>query len=208
MINAWNKQFIVEVRVSIKRWLNGRPSHFHFTKPVSLCKKFGRPCFKMILIWPRTDPPRGKYLLKLYEYNMALPHLGIFFCLCAAGTPVYIRVSWGEEWHPRTPAVEEISRTNSRDSGASSQQQVHTFRPKLLPSLFTHHPVGFFFLFQSCFTLNKRRVSLLHCRYKSSQKEVNWSKLKKPIYLSNKGSKFSDWSATWAGYLISKVSLP
>uniref|UniRef100_A0A3P9LDR2 Serine/threonine-protein kinase ATR n=1 Tax=Oryzias latipes TaxID=8090 RepID=A0A3P9LDR2_ORYLA len=41
--------------------------------------------------------------------------------------------------------------------------------------------------------------------YKSSQKEVNWSKLKKPIYLSNKGSKFSDWSATWAGYLISKV---
>ncbi|KAF6726268.1 Serine/threonine-protein kinase ATR [Oryzias melastigma] len=45
----------------------------------------------------------------------------------------------------------------------------------------------------------------LKSRYKSSQKEVNWSKLKKPIYLSNKGSKFSDWSATWAGYLISKV---
>ncbi|XP_011488483.1 serine/threonine-protein kinase ATR isoform X2 [Oryzias latipes] len=45
----------------------------------------------------------------------------------------------------------------------------------------------------------------LNSRYKSSQKEVNWSKLKKPIYLSNKGSKFSDWSATWAGYLISKV---
>uniref|UniRef100_A0A3B3YIZ0 Serine/threonine-protein kinase ATR n=1 Tax=Poecilia mexicana TaxID=48701 RepID=A0A3B3YIZ0_9TELE len=41
--------------------------------------------------------------------------------------------------------------------------------------------------------------------YKSSQKEVNWSKVKKPVYLSNRGSKFSDWSATWAGYLISKV---
>uniref|UniRef100_A0A7N8WRQ2 Serine/threonine-protein kinase ATR n=1 Tax=Mastacembelus armatus TaxID=205130 RepID=A0A7N8WRQ2_9TELE len=45
----------------------------------------------------------------------------------------------------------------------------------------------------------------LSSRYKSSQKEVNWSKLKKPVYLSNRGSKFSDWSATWAGYLISKV---
>uniref|UniRef100_A0A3B4AQY2 Serine/threonine-protein kinase ATR n=1 Tax=Periophthalmus magnuspinnatus TaxID=409849 RepID=A0A3B4AQY2_9GOBI len=45
----------------------------------------------------------------------------------------------------------------------------------------------------------------LSSRYKSSQKEVNWSKLKKPIYLSNRGSKFSDWAATWAGYLISKV---
>ncbi|RVE57450.1 hypothetical protein OJAV_G00216500 [Oryzias javanicus] len=45
----------------------------------------------------------------------------------------------------------------------------------------------------------------LNSRYKSSQKAVNWSKLKKPFYLSNKGSKFSDWSATWAGYLISKV---
>lgn len=161
--------------------------------------------------WSSFDP-----VLLLQEENIYLScmntiwpcHTWVYFCLCAAGTPVYIRVSWGEEWHPRTPAVEEISRTNSRDSGASSQQQVHTFRPKLLPSLFTHHPVGFFFLFQSCFTLNKRRVSLLHCRYKSSQKEVNWSKLKKPIYLSNKGSKFSDWSATWAGYLISKVSLP
>lgn len=48
--------------------------------------------------------------------------------------------------------------------------------------------------------------STLTCRYKSSQKEVNWSKLKKPVYLSNRGSKFSDWSATWAGYLISKVN--
>lgn len=49
-------------------------------------------------------------------------------------------------------------------------------------------------------------LHLIHYRYKSSQKEVNWSKLKKPVYLSNRGSKFSDWSATWAGYLISKVS--
>lgn len=48
--------------------------------------------------------------------------------------------------------------------------------------------------------------SLTTFRYKSSQKEVNWSKLKKPVYLSKRGSKFSDWSATWAGYLISKVS--
>lgn len=45
----------------------------------------------------------------------------------------------------------------------------------------------------------------LSSRYKSSQKAVNWLKLKKPIYLSNRGSKFSDWAATWAGYLISKV---
>ncbi|KAK5917220.1 hypothetical protein CgunFtcFv8_012127 [Champsocephalus gunnari] len=45
----------------------------------------------------------------------------------------------------------------------------------------------------------------LNSRYKSSRKEVNWSKLKKPVYLSKRGSKFSDWSATWAGYLISKV---
>ncbi|XP_056151597.1 serine/threonine-protein kinase ATR [Lampris incognitus] len=45
----------------------------------------------------------------------------------------------------------------------------------------------------------------LNSRYKSSQKVVNWSKLKKPVYLSNRGSKFSDWSATWASYLISKV---
>ncbi|XP_053507281.1 serine/threonine-protein kinase ATR [Ictalurus furcatus] len=45
----------------------------------------------------------------------------------------------------------------------------------------------------------------LNSRYKSSQKVVNWSRLTKPIYLSNRGSKFSDWSASWAGYLISKV---
>ncbi|XP_030212900.1 serine/threonine-protein kinase ATR [Gadus morhua] len=45
----------------------------------------------------------------------------------------------------------------------------------------------------------------LNSRYKSSQKVVNWSKMKKPVYLSSRGNKFSDWSATWAGYLISKV---
>ncbi|XP_063067093.1 serine/threonine-protein kinase ATR [Engraulis encrasicolus] len=45
----------------------------------------------------------------------------------------------------------------------------------------------------------------LNSKYKSSQKVVDWSKLKKPIYLSNSGSNFSDWSSTWAGYLISKV---
>ncbi|XP_053567639.1 serine/threonine-protein kinase ATR [Bombina bombina] len=45
----------------------------------------------------------------------------------------------------------------------------------------------------------------LNTRYKSSQKAVNWSKMKKPIYLSKLGSNFADWSATWAGYLITKV---
>ncbi|TST47705.1 Serine/threonine-protein kinase ATR [Bagarius yarrelli] len=45
----------------------------------------------------------------------------------------------------------------------------------------------------------------LNSRYKSSQKVLNWSRLTKPIYLTNRGRKFSDWSATWAGYLISKV---
>ncbi|XP_055785850.1 serine/threonine-protein kinase ATR isoform X2 [Salvelinus fontinalis] len=45
----------------------------------------------------------------------------------------------------------------------------------------------------------------LNSRYKSSQKVVNWYKVKKPVYLSSRGTKFSDWSATWAGYLISKV---
>ncbi|XP_077417783.1 serine/threonine-protein kinase ATR isoform X2 [Vanacampus margaritifer] len=45
----------------------------------------------------------------------------------------------------------------------------------------------------------------LSSRYKSSQKEANWSELKKPIYLSNRGGKFSEWAATWAAYLISKV---
>ncbi|XP_076837125.1 serine/threonine-protein kinase ATR isoform X2 [Brachyhypopomus gauderio] len=45
----------------------------------------------------------------------------------------------------------------------------------------------------------------LNSRYKSSQKVVDWSRVTKPIYLSSRGSKFSDWSATWAGYLISKV---
>ncbi|KAM6960680.1 serine/threonine-protein kinase ATR [Aplochiton taeniatus] len=45
----------------------------------------------------------------------------------------------------------------------------------------------------------------LNSRYKSSQQVVNWAMLQKPVYLSRRGSKFSDWSATWAGYLISKV---
>ncbi|KAL8187826.1 UNVERIFIED_CONTAM: hypothetical protein K2H54_056449, partial [Gekko kuhli] len=42
-------------------------------------------------------------------------------------------------------------------------------------------------------------------RYKSYQKVVNWSKVKKPIYLSKLGKNFAEWSATWAGYLITKV---
>lgn len=45
----------------------------------------------------------------------------------------------------------------------------------------------------------------LNTRYKSSQKAVNWSKMKKPIYLSKLGNSFAEWSATWAGYLITKV---
>ncbi|KAM8952244.1 serine/threonine-protein kinase ATR isoform 2-T2 [Pelodytes ibericus] len=45
----------------------------------------------------------------------------------------------------------------------------------------------------------------LNTRYKSSQKAMNWSKMKKPIYLSKYGNNFPDWSATWAGYLITKV---
>ncbi|XP_043927908.1 serine/threonine-protein kinase ATR [Protopterus annectens] len=43
----------------------------------------------------------------------------------------------------------------------------------------------------------------LNTRYKSSQKTINWSKIKKPIYRI--GSNFAEWSATWAGYLITKV---
>ncbi|XP_062988227.1 serine/threonine-protein kinase ATR [Elgaria multicarinata webbii] len=45
----------------------------------------------------------------------------------------------------------------------------------------------------------------LNTRYKSYQKAVNWSKVKKPIYLSKLGKNFAEWSATWAGYLITKV---
>ncbi|XP_071608255.1 serine/threonine-protein kinase ATR [Heliangelus exortis] len=45
----------------------------------------------------------------------------------------------------------------------------------------------------------------LKTRYKSYQKAVNWSKMKKPIYLSKLGYNFAEWSATWAGYLITKV---
>ncbi|XP_072852125.2 serine/threonine-protein kinase ATR [Pogona vitticeps] len=45
----------------------------------------------------------------------------------------------------------------------------------------------------------------LNTRYKSYQKAANWSKVKKPIYLSKLGKNFTEWSATWAGYLITKV---
>ncbi|XP_032120263.1 serine/threonine-protein kinase ATR isoform X4 [Sapajus apella] len=45
----------------------------------------------------------------------------------------------------------------------------------------------------------------LNTRYKSSQKSTDWSGVKKPIYLSKLGSNFAEWSATWAGYLITKV---
>ncbi|XP_073435201.1 serine/threonine-protein kinase ATR isoform X1 [Dendrobates tinctorius] len=45
----------------------------------------------------------------------------------------------------------------------------------------------------------------LNTRYKSSRKAVNWTSIKKPIYLSRLGNNFADWSACWAGYLITKV---
>uniref|UniRef100_A0A8C4KZC6 Serine/threonine-protein kinase ATR n=1 Tax=Equus asinus asinus TaxID=83772 RepID=A0A8C4KZC6_EQUAS len=45
----------------------------------------------------------------------------------------------------------------------------------------------------------------LNTRYKSSQKSTDWSEVKKPIYLSKLGNKFAEWSASWAGYLITKV---
>ncbi|XP_072266233.1 serine/threonine-protein kinase ATR [Pyxicephalus adspersus] len=45
----------------------------------------------------------------------------------------------------------------------------------------------------------------LNTRYKSSRKAINWTKIKKPIYLSKLGDNFADWSACWAGYLITKV---
>ncbi|XP_068136880.1 serine/threonine-protein kinase ATR isoform X2 [Hyperolius riggenbachi] len=45
----------------------------------------------------------------------------------------------------------------------------------------------------------------LNTRYKSSRKTVNWFKIKKPIYLSKLGNNFADWSASWAGYLTTKV---
>lgn len=138
---------------------------------------------------------------------MALPHLGIFLFVRGRNSCLYSSVVRGgvtpQDAGCGGDFQNKFKRFWSLISTAGSHLQTQTF------TLFIHPPsCWFFFLFQSCFTLNKRRVSLLHCRYKSSQKEVNWSKLKKPIYLSNKGSKFSDWSATWAGYLISKVSLP
>ncbi|MGH0119838.1 UNVERIFIED_CONTAM: hypothetical protein FKN15_043271 [Acipenser sinensis] len=45
----------------------------------------------------------------------------------------------------------------------------------------------------------------LNSRYKSTQKVLNWSKIKKPIYLSSLGSNFAEWSAMWAGYLVTNV---
>ncbi|XP_008156798.2 serine/threonine-protein kinase ATR [Eptesicus fuscus] len=45
----------------------------------------------------------------------------------------------------------------------------------------------------------------LNTRYKSSQKSTDWSGVKKPIYLSKLGNNFAEWSASWAGYLITKV---
>ncbi|MGH0145669.1 UNVERIFIED_CONTAM: hypothetical protein FKN15_015304 [Acipenser sinensis] len=45
----------------------------------------------------------------------------------------------------------------------------------------------------------------LNSRYKSTQKALNWSKIKKPIYLSSLVSNFAEWSATWAGYLVTNV---
>lgn len=47
--------------------------------------------------------------------------------------------------------------------------------------------------------------NFLNYRYKSSQKSTDWSGVKKPIYLSKLGNNFAEWSASWAGYLITKV---
>ncbi|GCC38565.1 hypothetical protein chiPu_0017080 [Chiloscyllium punctatum] len=45
----------------------------------------------------------------------------------------------------------------------------------------------------------------LNTRYKSSQKTCNWVSIKKPFYLGKHDRNFAEWSATWAGYLITKV---
>uniref|UniRef100_A0A4W3HYM3 Serine/threonine-protein kinase ATR n=1 Tax=Callorhinchus milii TaxID=7868 RepID=A0A4W3HYM3_CALMI len=45
----------------------------------------------------------------------------------------------------------------------------------------------------------------LNTRYKSSQKTCKWDSMKKPFYLSKQESNFAEWSATWGGYLITKV---
>lgn len=57
------------------------------------------------------------------------------------------------------------------------------------------------------FNYIKKSIKLIfkNYRYKSYQKAVDWSKMKKPIYLSKLGDNFAEWSATWAGYLITKV---
>ncbi|XP_060690494.1 serine/threonine-protein kinase ATR [Hemiscyllium ocellatum] len=45
----------------------------------------------------------------------------------------------------------------------------------------------------------------LNTRYKSSQKTCNWVSIKKPFYFGKHDRNFAEWSATWAGYLITKV---
>ncbi|XP_078420317.1 serine/threonine-protein kinase ATR [Cetorhinus maximus] len=45
----------------------------------------------------------------------------------------------------------------------------------------------------------------LNTRYKSSQKTCNWVSIKKPFYLGKHDRNFAEWSATWAGYLTTKV---
>lgn len=128
----------------------------------------------------------------LYKFSFYL--LCLDFC---TGTAVDIWVSWGKDWLTWPQTVEKISRAHSRDSGAASQQQVSD---RVINVWLTCERV--------CDVMVILRVwFLFHVifRYKSSQKVFNWSRLMKPIYLSNRGSKFSDWSATWAGYLISKV---
>lgn len=123
------------------------------------------------------------------------------------GAAVHLWVSWGTDWLSRSASVEEVPRADPRNTRTSPQQQVLN----CFPSFFNSLSHSFFFLFHELFLpllnlLLSYSPSLQSCRYKSSQKEVNWSKLKKPVYLSKRGSRFSDWSATWAGYLISKVS--
>ncbi|XP_072111125.1 serine/threonine-protein kinase ATR isoform X1 [Mobula birostris] len=45
----------------------------------------------------------------------------------------------------------------------------------------------------------------LNTRYKSSQKTWDWVSIKKPFYLGKHDRNFAEWSATWAGYLTTKV---
>lgn len=113
------------------------------------------------------------------------------------GTAVDIWVSWGKDWLARPQTLEKISRARSGDSGTASQQQV------------SDNVINMWTLVHDVMVILRVWILFLMIfRYKSSQKVVNWSRLTKPIYLSNRGNKFSDWSATWAGYLISKVGSP